>query len=98
MAAHIGHIDRGGGPVLDVRHIRDRAREPDLDIGQVGLQNGVDGIVTREVDQRIRATQVEGVEQVRSVVLASAQRLFVSSLSADSGHKADRDSADTPVY
>lgn len=75
MITYVGHIDRGRGPVCDIGDVRDRPAKPDFDIVGVCLKDCVDCVVARELDQGILATELEGVEDVWSIVKSSSERL-----------------------
>lgn len=79
----VREVDARCVPVGDVGDVRDGSAQTDLNAVERGAEHGVDGVVAREVDERLGATEVEGVEEVGTVVLPTAQGLKVSAAQSE---------------
>jgi hypothetical protein len=73
----VREVDTRCVPVGDVGDVGDGSAQTDLNAVKRGAEHGVDGVVAREVDERLGSTEVEGVEEVGTVVLPATQGLNV---------------------
>ena len=69
---HIGQEDRVGRPVSNVWDVTYRSTQSNLDILQGSLQDRVDDVIPREVDESVRTAELESVQDVWTIIHSSA--------------------------